>query len=99
MDIAQCEAVVMALLDHLRPSFGATLHRLEHQQVQTVSEREEELEDELHGSAINESKLDDNTKNESTAMMKRMLQFSIQKECLWAGMASPFPTVCSSCMA
>lgn len=52
VDIARREAVVMAILDYLRPTLEATLRRLERRQAQTSKERDQELEEELHGSTI-----------------------------------------------
>ena len=54
VDIARRETVVMALLDYLRPTLEATLRRLERRQAQTPKERDQELEEELHGSAMEE---------------------------------------------
>jgi len=54
VDIARRETIVMALLDYLRPTVEASLQRLERRQTQTLRERDQELEEELHGSTMDE---------------------------------------------
>ena len=56
VDIAKREAIITALLHHLRPTLEATSRRLDRRQAQTLNEREQELEEELHGSAVEEGK-------------------------------------------
>ena len=73
VDIARRETVVMAILDYLRPTLEASLRRLERRQAQTPKEQDQELEEELHGSAIDEEKKEkadgdeDNSEDEEDA--------------------------------
>jgi len=52
VDIARREVVVMALLSQLKPTLEATSKRTERRETQTVREREKEMEEDLHGSAV-----------------------------------------------
>lgn len=52
VDIARREVVVMALLNQLKPTLEATSKRTERRETQTVKEREKEMEEDLHGSAV-----------------------------------------------
>jgi splicing factor 3A subunit 3 len=52
VDLARQEVVVMALLDQLRPTLEASIRRAERRQTQTLNEREQELEEEMHGSSL-----------------------------------------------
>jgi splicing factor 3A subunit 3 len=54
VDLARQEVIVTALLNQLRPTLEATLRRAERRQTQTIKEREQELEEELHGSQSQE---------------------------------------------
>ena len=54
VDVARKEAVVMALLNQLRPTLDATLKRAERRETQTLKEREKEMAEDLHGSALDE---------------------------------------------
>jgi SF3a60/Prp9 C-terminal/Replication stress response SDE2 C-terminal len=50
VDLAQREAIVMALIDQVRPTLEATMRRAERRQGQTLNEREKEVEEDLYGS-------------------------------------------------
>lgn len=52
VDLARQEVIVMALLDQMRPILEASIRRAERRQTQTLNEREQELEEEIHGSAL-----------------------------------------------
>lgn len=52
VDVATREVVVMALLNQLKPILEATLRRSERRESQTTKEREKEMEEDLHGSAV-----------------------------------------------
>lgn len=52
VDIARREVVAMALLNQLKPTLEATSKRTERRETQTVKEREKEMEEDLHGSAV-----------------------------------------------
>lgn len=54
VDLARQEVIVTALLNQLRPTLDATIRRAERRQTQTSKEREQELEEELHGSEFTE---------------------------------------------
>eukprot|EP00536_Pseudo-nitzschia_multiseries_P001782 jgi/Psemu1/63339/estExt_Genemark1.C_230015 len=56
VDIAKREVVVMAYLNQLKPILEATLRRTERRETQTTNEREKEMDEDLHGSAIEDSK-------------------------------------------
>ena len=49
IDIARLEALVIAILNHLRPIFDATIRRAERRLTQTSQERETEVEEEING--------------------------------------------------
>lgn len=70
VDLARKEVVVMALLDQLRPTLEATIRRAERRQTQTLNEREQELEEEIHGSALLDEAIktgeDDSDEDEET---------------------------------
>jgi splicing factor 3A subunit 3 len=52
VDIARREVIVLALLNQLKPVLEATLKRTERRETQTLKEREKEMEEDLHGSAV-----------------------------------------------
>ena len=52
VDVARKESIVLALLNQLRPTLDATLKRTERLETQTLNEREKELDEDLHGSAL-----------------------------------------------
>ena len=52
VDIARREVVVVALLNQLRPILEASVRRTERRETQTLKEREKEMEEDLHGSAV-----------------------------------------------
>jgi splicing factor 3A subunit 3 len=52
VDVAKREALVMALLNQLKPTLEATLRRSERRETQTLKEREKEMEEDLHGSTV-----------------------------------------------
>jgi splicing factor 3A subunit 3 len=56
ISLVQREALVTALLDQVRPSLEATSKRMERQQGQTLSEREKEIQEDLHGSTVQAKK-------------------------------------------
>jgi hypothetical protein len=56
ISLVQREALVTALLDQVRPSLEATAKRMERQQGQTLSEREKEIQEDLHGSTVQAKK-------------------------------------------
>ena len=67
VDLARQEVIVTALLNQLRPTLEATIRRAERRQTQTVKEREQELEEEMHGSEVTEEqkkKTDDDEDSE-----------------------------------
>lgn len=52
VDIVRGEVLVTALLNQLKPTLEATFKRTERRETQTVREREKELYEDLHGSAV-----------------------------------------------
>lgn len=52
IDVAKREVLVMALLNQLKPILEATLRRSERRESQTTKEREKEMQEDLHGSAV-----------------------------------------------
>jgi splicing factor 3A subunit 3 len=52
VDIARREVIVTALLNQLKPTLEATVRRNERRETQTPKEREKEIDEDLHGSAI-----------------------------------------------
>jgi len=65
VDLARQEVIVTALLNQLRPTLDATIRRAERRQTQTLKEREQELEEELHGSEFTEAEGTKKDGNES----------------------------------
>jgi splicing factor 3A subunit 3 len=57
VDIAKREVIVVALLNQLKPTLEATMRRTERRETQTSREREKEIDEDLHGSAIEGPKL------------------------------------------
>ena len=56
VDIARREVVVMAYLNQLKPILEATVRRTGRRETQTTKEREKEIDEDLHGAAIEGSK-------------------------------------------
>lgn len=56
VDIAKREVVVMAYLNQLKPILEATMRRTGRRETQTSKEREKEMEEDLHGSLIEDAK-------------------------------------------
>lgn len=56
IDIAKREVVVMAYLNQLKPVLEATVRRTGRRETQTTNEREKEMDEDLHGSAIEDKK-------------------------------------------
>lgn len=63
VDIAKREVVVMSLLNQLKPILEATIRRTGRRETQTLKEREKEIDEDVHGQAIEgtgtKSKTDD----------------------------------------
>jgi splicing factor 3A subunit 3 len=56
VDIAKREVVVMAYLNQLKPILEATMRRTGRRETQTTKEREKEINEDLHGSLIQNTK-------------------------------------------
>jgi splicing factor 3A subunit 3 len=56
IDIAKREVVVMAYLNQLKPLLEATMRRTGRRETQTTKEREKEMDEDLHGSLIEDAK-------------------------------------------
>eukprot|EP00531_Pseudo-nitzschia_arenysensis_P009250 CAMPEP_0116132464 /NCGR_PEP_ID=MMETSP0329-20121206/9561_1 /TAXON_ID=697910 /ORGANISM="Pseudo-nitzschia arenysensis, Strain B593" /LENGTH=729 /DNA_ID=CAMNT_0003626979 /DNA_START=75 /DNA_END=2264 /DNA_ORIENTATION=- len=56
VDIAKREVVVMAYLNQLKPILEATIRRTGRRETQTTKEREKEMDEDLHGSLIEDAK-------------------------------------------
>ncbi|KAL7539542.1 hypothetical protein ACHAXR_009377 [Thalassiosira sp. AJA248-18] len=54
VDIARQEAIVTSLLDQLRPTLEGTRRRIERRTTQTENERDQELEEEINGIAMDD---------------------------------------------
>jgi splicing factor 3A subunit 3 len=64
VDIARREVIAVALLNQLKPTLEATIRRTERRETQTPKEREKEIDEDLHGSAIEGTKEKDGTGND-----------------------------------
>ena len=56
IDIAKRELVVVAYLNQLKPILEATMRRTARRETQTTNEREKEMDEDLHGSQIEDAK-------------------------------------------
>ncbi len=56
VDIAKREIVVMAYVNQLKPILEATMRRTGRRETQTTKEREKEMDEDLHGSLIEDAK-------------------------------------------
>lgn len=56
VDIARREVVVMAYLNQLKPILEATTRRTGRRETQTTNEREKEMDEDLHGSLIEDAR-------------------------------------------
>lgn len=54
VDIARLEAIVTSLLDQLRPTLEATRRLIERRTTQTENERDQEIDEEINGTPMNE---------------------------------------------